>query len=42
MCSFAGSQEMVSDGLLLERPVGSRTAVFTPSIVETRFEIVSS
>src|SRR5207244_13362600 len=42
MCSFAGSQEIVRPGLLLDRPVGSRTAVFTLSIVPTRLAILSS
>ena len=29
MCSFAGSHEIVSDGLLFDSPVGSRTDVLT-------------
>jgi len=32
--SLAGSQLMVSDGLLFERPVGSRTDVFTLAMVD--------
>ena len=40
--SFAGSQLITSAGLRLDSPVGSRTAVLTPSIVETRLEMVSS
>ena len=42
MCSVAGSQVMVSDGLLFERPVGSRTDVFTLAMVDTRLEMLSS
>ena len=33
---------MVSDGLLFERPVGSRTDVFTLAMVDTRLEMLSS
>src|SRR5206468_10128038 len=40
--SLAGFQLMVSDGLLFERAVGSRTDVFTPAMVDTRLEMVSS
>src|SRR5213592_2617044 len=40
--SLAGSQLMVSDGLLFERPVGSRTDVFTLAMVDTRLEMLSS
>ena len=42
MCSVAGSHVMVSDGLLFERPVGSRTDVFTLAMVDTRLEMLSS
>src|SRR5438132_4268195 len=42
MWSFAGSHATTSEGLRLERPVGSRTAVFTLSITDTRFEMLSS
>src|SRR5438046_4749143 len=36
MCSVAGSQAMVSTGLLFERAVGSLPDVFTPATVDTR------
>ena len=40
--SVAASHVIASDGLLFESSVGSRIAIFTPSMAETRFEIVSS
>src|SRR6266705_1566462 len=40
--SLVGSQVMVSDGLLFERPVGSLTDVFTLAMVDTRLEMLSS